>query len=119
MDEYIERRRMFDHEARILSLEKLAITMEARLQKTEEFNQKMVDRLDEHLIRDNDNQIELVAKLTHLTTSFDNLADALKDAAHGASLAVKHETMIITATKMLTAGAAVVAALWALFKYFA
>lgn len=114
-----------DPTARIALLEKVAENslknqerLEDRIDKLDAYHQKIVDRLDEHLMRDNETQAEMNKTLGHLSASFEALADSIKDAANGAALAIKHETQMQTLVKIGGWLSVLCGAGWAVFKFF-
>lgn len=115
---------MSDHETRISVLEKLAESCDARreeintrLESLESFHAHVTDKLDEHMQRDADSQLEMTKVLTQLSTSFDGLAESIKTSLAGAALAIKHETIGLTLMKVGSILAVAIAGGWALFSW--
>lgn len=92
--------------------------LEERIDRLDEFYQSVVERLDEHLERDNRSQLEMTATLSKLSVSFDNLSNTLKEISESAKLAVKHEVQLKSFLKFSSWAAALVGAAWAVFTFF-
>lgn len=99
---------------RLATLEQIA---KNSLQNQERLEER-IDRLDEHLERDNRSQLEMTATLSKLSVSFDNLSNTLKEISESAKLAVKHEVQLKSFLKFSSWAAALVGAAWAVFTFF-
>ena len=106
-----------DTETRIIVLERLAEDIAKRQDRFEEHHTMLVSRLDEHLVRDGNTHTEITRILSHLSTSFESLADTMKSMGEGTALAIKHETMLLTVTKIGSIIAIFVAGAWAVFTW--
>lgn len=92
--------------------------LEERIDKLDDFYQSVVERLDEHLERDNASQIEMTATLSKLSTSFDNLSSSLKEISINSNLALKHEVQLTTFLKISSWVSVLIGAVWAVFTFF-
>lgn len=110
-----------DNETRLALLEQFAQHSERRLSDLEDFQTTIVERLDRHLEQDAQNHLILVETLSKATTSIDGLTETVKGLADKASAAnekaTRLETIGLTLMKVGSVGAAVIAAIWAVFTF--
>ena len=110
------------NQTRIAVLEKVAETHERRISDIEDFHRSVVDRLDQKIQLDAANQIAMEKTMAQAVVSLDalskNLALAMEMSAEANRLAIKHETIATSSLKIGGILATVIAALWALFKFF-
>lgn len=108
-------------QARLAVLEKIAETHERRITDIEDFHRSVVERFDQKIQLDAANQVAMEKTMTKAVTTLDNLSSNLEKALSIASeankLAVKHETIGATIMKVAGFLAAILAGLWAVFKF--
>lgn len=113
---------ILNNQTRIAVLEKVAETHERRISDIEDFHRSVVDRLDQKIQLDAANQIAMEKTMAQAVASLDalskNLTMALEMSAEANKIAVKHEAIASSTVKIGGILATVVAALWALFKFF-
>jgi len=109
-------------EARLAVLEKIAETHERRISDIEEFHRSVVERLDQKIQLDTANQIAMEKTMVKAVTTLDTLSETLRislDMASNANkIALKHEAISSTVMKIMGILGTIVAAGWALFKFF-
>jgi superfamily I DNA and/or RNA helicase len=109
-------------DTRLAVLEQIAENHDRRISDIEDFHREVVDRLDQKIQLDSNNQIVLERTLTRAVTAIDSLNDTVKsvgkNADEASKLAARHE--IIGATILRIGGALVVviSGAWAAFTYF-
>lgn len=112
---------IIDTKTRVAVLEKIVENHENRISDMEDFHRSVVERLDQKIQMDATNQVIIERTLTKAVTSIDSLSENLKSAVTVASkaekLASKHETIGQTTVKLLSAGAVIVTAVWAIIKF--
>lgn len=113
---------MATSETRIAVLEKIAENHDKRITDIEDFQNSVVDRLDQKIQMDLASQVSLERTLTRAVTSLDVLTVTVKEATTKAdsayNLVKKHEVIGATLMKAGTVLAVLISALWALVKFF-
>lgn len=111
-----------DNDTRLALLEQFAEHSDRRLNDLEEQHTAITERLDRHLEQNAQNHLILVETLTKASTSIDGLTETVRGLAHSAASAnekaTRLETIGMTLMKVGSAGAAIVAAVWAVVTFF-
>ena len=101
---------MNDHEARISVLEKLSENCDQQRADTHRRLEVLEEKFDQHLVTN-------AIAVTRLVTSVEAIQDDIKTALRGSLIAVKHEIIFLTLTKIGAVATVVIGAAWAIFKY--
>jgi len=109
-------------QARLAVLEKIAEVHERRITDIEDFHRSVVERFDQKIQLDAANQVAMEKTMAKAVTTLEalstNLETALTLANEASKLASKHETIGVTLIKGGGVGAVIIAAIWAVFKFF-